>query len=112
MFLRIFTILILFLITMPILIMIPMSFSPSHTMQLPVGDFSMQWYENFVHSSGWTQSLIRSILVAFFVAILATVIGIMAALAVNRLSFPLKSLFMNLMVAPMVIPVIVVGIAL
>lgn len=112
MILRTYALVVLFLITMPILIMIPISFNSGHTIQLTFSDYSLQWYENFFNNELWISSLWRSITTAILVAILSTIIGGMAALGVNRLSFPGKNLFMNLMIAPMVIPVIVVGIAL
>ncbi|MFZ7942569.1 ABC transporter permease [Neobacillus sp. 19] len=112
MLLRSYAVLVLFLITMPILIMIPISFNSGHTLKLTFSDYSLKWYENFFNNELWLESLGRSISTALLVAALSTVIGGMAALSVNRLSFPGKNIFMNLMVAPMVIPVIVVGIAL
>lgn len=112
MILRIYTVLILILITLPILVMIPLSFSPSHQIDLPLGDFSVRWYEQFLGNKTWTSSLVRSIFIAFLVALTSSVIGIMAAISVDRISFPLKNVFTNLMIAPMIIPVIVVGIAM
>lgn len=109
--LRIFTIIILFLVIVPILIMIPISFSSSYSMEVNLSDFSVQWYDAFFNNDVWVGSLWQSIVTAFFVAIISTVIGGMAAMAMNRLEFKGKSIFMNLMIAPMVIPVIVVGIA-
>lgn len=51
-------------------------------------------------------------MIAVLAAVLATVIGTTAALAMNKLNFKGKSIFMSIMIAPMVVPVVVVGAAL
>jgi len=112
MVLRIFVSLMLFFMIAPILVMIPLSFSSQVAFHFPPEGFSIRWYENFLQNEQWMRGLGRSLSVAVCTAILSTVLGIMAALAVTRLEFPGKKMFMNLMVAPMIIPVVVVGIAM
>lgn len=112
MWLRLFVTVMLILMIAPILVMIPLSFSSEVAFHFPPDHYSLKWYENFLDNEQWTDGLGRSITVAVCTAVLATILGIMAALAVNRLEFPGKKTFMNLMVAPMIIPVIVAGIAM
>ncbi|MET3290288.1 UNVERIFIED_CONTAM: putative spermidine/putrescine transport system permease protein [Brevibacillus sp. OAP136] len=112
MWLRIVVGILLVLMIAPILVMIPLSFSSQVAFQFPPESYSMQWYENFWSNRQWTEGLWRSVVVAFFTAIVSLALGTMAALAVIRLTFPGKKIFLNLMVAPMIIPVIVVGIAM
>lgn len=112
MWLRILVSLIIFLMVTPILIMVPLSFSSEVAFHFPPESFSLKWYQSFWDNDQWTEGLGRSLTVALFTALLSTILGIMAALAVDRLDFPGKKMFMNLMVAPMIIPVIVVGIAM
>lgn len=112
MWLRIYVVLILFIIIAPILVLIPLSFSSQITFTFPPPGYSVKWYEAFFDNSQWMDGLWRSVITALLTAIVATVIGTMASLAVHRLEFPGKKIFTNLIVAPMVIPVIVVGIAM
>jgi putative spermidine/putrescine transport system permease protein len=112
MWLRIYVVLILFIIIAPILVLIPLSFSSQITFTFPPPGYSVKWYEAFFDNSQWMDGLWRSVITALLTAIVATVIGTMASLAVHRLKFPGKKIFTNLIVAPMVIPVIVVGIAM
>ncbi len=51
-------------------------------------------------------------MIAVLAAVLATVIGTTAALAMNKLNFKGKSIFMSILIAPMVVPVVVAGAAL
>jgi putative spermidine/putrescine transport system permease protein len=112
MWLKIFVGLILAALILPILVVIPMSFTSVSFFVFPPPGFSTQWYTSFAQNEDWVDGLFRSLDVAVFTAILSTVLGTMAAGAVTRLHFPGKKVFMGLMVAPMIIPVIIVGIAL
>lgn len=96
----------------PILVVIPMSFTSISYFQFPPPDYSLKWYVKFMENEEWVDGLLRSLNVAFLTAIVASVLGTMASIAVTRLKFPGKKVFMALMVAPMIIPVIIVGIAL
>lgn len=102
---------ILIFLIAPILIIIPMSFSSSPFFIFPPKEYSWRWFENFFSDSKWMDALLKSLEVALMTSILATVLGTMGALAVSRLEFKGKQLFMGLMVLPMVVPIIVVGIA-
>jgi putative spermidine/putrescine transport system permease protein len=112
MWLYIFVGIILFLLIAPILIIIPLAFSSSPFFIFPPTEFSLRWFGNFFSEGQWTESLVTSLEVAFMTSILATVLGTMAALAVSRLDFKGKQLFMGVMVLPIIVPLIVVGIAL
>jgi putative spermidine/putrescine transport system permease protein len=103
-------ILLLFLIA-PILIIVPLAFSTSPFFVFPPPDVSTKWFDRFFGDSLWVEALVRSLEVAVFSAFIATILGIMAALAVNRLPFKGKSVFMAIMLSPMIVPLIVVGIA-
>ncbi len=96
----------------PIIIIFVMSFTSVSYFQFPPPGYSFKWYQAFFEDVSWMESLFRSLQISFFTTILAVVIGTLAANAVVRLNFPGKQLFMGLMVAPMIIPVIIVGIAL
>lgn len=103
---------ILILMIAPILIIIPLAFGSSPFFVFPPKEFSLRWFENFFTNGQWTSSLFKSLEVAFMTSILACVLGTMAALAVSRLDFKGKQIFMGVMVLPIVVPLIVVGIAL
>lgn len=112
MWLRALVAIILFLFTAPIPIIIIMSFTSLSYFKFPPPDFSLKWYEAFFSNSAWVNSLFTSIKVAILTTILATIIGTLAANAVVRINFWGKKVFMGLMVAPMIIPVIITGVAL
>ncbi|MGC5325939.1 ABC transporter permease [Brevibacillus sp. SYSU BS000544] len=112
MWLRVLVGIILVLMVAPILVIVPLSFSSEVAFTFPPPDYSTKWYDSFLNNDQWMEGMGRSIIISLLTAVVATVLGTMAALAVDRLSFPGKKIFMNLIVAPMIFPVVVVGIAL
>lgn len=111
MFLRFFVGFLLFLIIAPILVIIPISFSTESIVQFPSKGFTFKWYQELFSDAQWTSGIIKSLIVAIYNSVLSLIIGTMAAVAVAKVKFPGKNLFMNLMIAPISIPVIVIGIA-
>jgi len=100
----------LFLVA-PVVIVIPMSFSAAKYLSFPPPGFSLQWYQNFFARADWTSAMIQSIRVAFTVMVLATVLGIMASLALVRGNFPGKDLINAVIVSPLIVPTIIIAIA-
>lgn len=96
----------------PILIIFIMSLTSVSYFQFPPPGYSFKWYQSFFENPAWMESLLRSLQIGLLTMILSVVIGTIAANAVIRLDFPGKQFFMGLMVAPMIIPVVIVGIAL
>ena len=110
--LTIIVFIILAIIIFPALAIIPQSFTALNYFTYPIPEFSLKWYERFFENSEWITGLERSLLIAILTALLATAIGTMAAVAFEKLEFRGKSVFMSLMIAPMVVPVIITGVAL
>lgn len=108
-----FIVFILFLIIiLPALIVIPQSFTSLNYFTYPIPDFVMKWYDKFWENSEWAVGLTRSLIIAVIVAVIATFIGTLAAVAMQKINFKGKGFFMGLMISPMVIPVVIIGAAL
>ena len=107
--LYVYTFLLIFIMILPAIVIIPQAFTSLNYFKFPVGEMSTKW---FFENEQWIVGLERSLAIAVISAILATALGTMAALAMNKLEFKGKSLFMSIMIAPMVVPVVVVGVAL
>jgi putative spermidine/putrescine transport system permease protein len=99
----------LFLI-LPILVIIPLSFSDSSFLTYPIPDFSLRWYENLWQSEEWMRAAKNSFIIAPAATLVATVLGTLAALGLNKADFPGKGLLMAVLISPMVVPVVVVGV--
>jgi len=103
----------LFLIA-PILVIIPLSFNaePYFTFSKAMLSFdpvaySMRWYNEFLSSEVWRSAIWNSLFIAFSATILATVLGTLAALGLSRPEMPYKSVFMGLLISPMIVPLII-----
>lgn len=110
--LYVYTFLLIFIMILPAVVIIPQAFTSLNYFKFPVEETSMKWFEKFFDNQQWIVGLERSLVIAVLSAVVATALGTMAALAMNKLEFKGKSIFMSIMIAPMVVPVVVVGAAL
>ncbi len=109
--LRIFCISVLLFLLLPILVIIPLSFSSSTFLSYPMPGWSLRWYENLFTSDDWIRATRNSFIVAPLATLLATVLGTLAAVGLARVQFFGKGALMSLLIAPMVVPVVVVGVS-
>lgn len=110
--LNLYAAILIFIMVLPALIIIPQAFTSLNYFVFPIEEYSLKWFVKFFENEQWVVGLQRSLMIAVVSAIIATILGTMAALAMNRLEFKGKSLFMGIMISPMVVPVIVIGVAL
>ena len=108
--LYVYTFLLIFIMILPAIVIIPQAFTSLNYFKFPVEEMSTKWFDKFFENEQWIVGLERSLAIAVISAILATALGTMAALAMNKLEFKGKSLFMSIMIAPMVVPVVVYNI--
>lgn len=100
----------LFLI-MPSLIVVTISFSGDDFLRFPPTSWSMRWYESLFQSSSWLEPTWLSIQIAFSSTVLALLLGIPAAYAFARSGGKGTSILQALFLAPIIVPVVVVGVA-
>ena len=109
--LRLFCIAVLAFLLLPILVIIPLSFSGSSFLAYPMPSWSLQWYHNLFTSDDWRRAARNSFIVAPSATVIATVLGTLAAVGLARVRFFGKGLLMSVLIAPMVVPIVVVGVA-
>ena len=95
---------------LPILVIIPLSFSDSSFLVYPIPAWSLKWYHNLFSSAEWGRAAKNSFIVAPLATLIATVLGTMAAVGLARTQFAFKGLLMSVLIAPMVVPIVVVGV--
>ena len=107
--------LILLFLIGPILVVIPLSFNaePYFTftpgmLRLQTEAFSLRWYEAFFNDAGWLLAVRNSFLVGILATALATGLGTLAALGLNK-PVPMRSFIVSLILAPMIVPIIVLA---
>jgi spermidine/putrescine ABC transporter ATP-binding subunit len=101
----------LFFLTVPMLALIPMSFSSRPYLTWPPQGFSLQWYQAFLGSADWMDSLGVSLRVAALATAVACALGTPAGIALARHRLPGKHLLYGLVVSPVIVPVLIVAIS-
>jgi putative spermidine/putrescine transport system permease protein len=97
------------LLIAPVLVVVPMSFTRGNTVTFPPVGFSLKWYSSVFHDPQWTKRLPVSIKVAVSTMVLATALGTMIAIGLNRATFRGRSLVWILVLGPLVVPVVVLA---
>ena len=98
-------------LVLPTLAVIPVSFTETDYITFPPKGFSLRWYEVFISNPAWRNATATSLLVAAVSTVLATVIGTLAALGLNRLSGVLARGVIWLVLLPMIVPSIIIAVA-
>lgn len=102
--------LILLFLLIPILVIVPLSFSEGSLLLYPMPGISLRWYEALFNSEDWIRATRNSFIVAPLSTLIATVLGTMAAMGLQRANFVGKSLLMGMLISPMIVPLVVVGV--
>src|SRR5207237_8202551 len=92
--LRITCVLVLVFLLLPILVIMPLSFSDSSFLVYPIPGWSLKWYENLFTSSEWARAAKNSFIVAPSATLIATTLGTMAAVGLARTHFAFKGILM------------------
>jgi putative spermidine/putrescine transport system permease protein len=101
----------LFLVV-PILTVVPLSFSSDTFLTYPIPGLSLRWYEDFFTSPRWLPALMNSLLIAAATTLIATPLGTLAALGLVRVKFRLRPLFVSLLISPIIVPGIITAIGM
>jgi spermidine/putrescine transport system permease protein len=96
---------------LPVIILIIFSFNNTRSVALFTG-FSTEWYISLARNAELLDAARNSLLVGLITTIVATAIGTLTALAMDRYRFRLRTAFDANLYLPIVIPEIVMGIAL
>jgi putative spermidine/putrescine transport system permease protein len=101
---------ILAFLILPVLIVIPMSFSASKFLEFPPSHWSLRWYSNFFSSSEWLAATWVSLRVGFFTVLVAVPLGVVAAYGLHSSASRLTRVFEIILLMPVIVPVIIVAI--
>ncbi len=101
---------IMFLLVIPTVIVIPMSFSDSQYLEFPPKNWSYRWYIEYLETPRWLSATVTSLKVAFFTMIVATPIGTMAAYGLFVSGHKVAKAIFLILMTPMIVPVILIAI--
>lgn len=96
---------------LPILLVVIFSFNASRLVTV-WGGFSLHWYGVLFSNSAYLEAALNSLQIAVVAATLATLLGTLGALMLTRLGrFPGRQTLGGLLLAPMVLPEVILGVS-
>ena len=98
-------------LVLPLVIIVPISFSGEDSFSFPPKTWTLDRYKSLADPT-WTSALANSLLIATLVAALSSVLGILAALGIARSTSRLMTLVRALVLSPQVVPIVVFGLGL
>lgn len=108
--------LVLLFLMLPIIIIIPLSFNaePYFTftegmLALDPAAYSTRWYVEIFTDLKWTLSIQNSFIIGIASAIVATILGTIAAVGLASPVMPFKRLITALLISPMIVPLIIIA---
>ncbi|WP_087002120.1 ABC transporter permease [Rhizobium sullae] len=108
---RVSLIAILAFITVPLLVVVAASFSPTSTVTFWPGDWTFQWYTALLESR-WLDPFLLSAGLAIIVSLASGLLGVLAAYSVAYQKCPGHTAIMSFLLSPMAVPQIVKGVAI
>ncbi|MEN3145626.1 ABC transporter permease [Ochrobactrum sp. WV_118_8] len=96
----------------PLFVIILTSVNSEASFSFPPQGFSLRWYTNFLSDAGWLSAFYDTSIVAILTTIVATALGLLAALGLYRSNFYGKRAITGLLISPMIVPGILVAVGL
>lgn len=109
---RALTVLVLGYLILPILVILPLSFTSGELLVYPLPAWSLRWYREFTTGPMWTQATWNSLVLAAVTTLVATTAGMLAAFGLQGLRSRFKPVLYGLLALPLIIPPVMVAVAL
>lgn len=109
---KIFTLLVYVWMFTPIVAVVILAFNPQQFGSFPMEGFSFKWFVKLSHNSTILDAFRNSMVLGSLTAIFSTAIGVPAAMAFIRYEFRGKEFLNTLLIAPIMIPEVVLGVSL
>jgi putative spermidine/putrescine transport system permease protein len=101
--------LVLLFLMLPVLIVVPMSFSDARFLQFPPKVWSLRWYWSYFESDAWMEATRVSLLTASLTTIIALPMGVAAAYALNATTWRVLRWCQLILLMPLMVPIIIVA---
>jgi ABC-type spermidine/putrescine transport system permease subunit II len=97
---------------LPVLVVVPMSFSSAQSLMFPPPGLSLRWYREFFADDVWLTAVANSLIVAGASSSLALGLGTLAAYRLVRGRFAGRTVLEANFVAPLIVPPVILAVAL
>ena len=96
----------------PTIVVIPASFSSTRYLSFPPSPWSLHWYVAYFQDAEWVGATLFSLEIAALTTVASVILGTLCALVLVRGRVPLKGAVRALVLAPMIVPHIVIAVAM
>jgi putative spermidine/putrescine transport system permease protein len=104
--------LVLLFLAAPLIVVIPAAFNASSLLQFPPREWSLRWFHEYFSGASWIAATKTSFKVALVVSVVSTLLGLTTSVLLTRFTFFGRNLVRALIMAPLVVPVIVIAVGL
>ena len=110
--LRFYTILVYLFMFTPIAVVMLLSFNSSQFGSFPMEGFSFKWFVELWENDAIVRAFQVSMVLGALTAIVSSALGVLASLALVRHDFPGKQTLTTVLIAPILVPEVVLAVAL
>ncbi|MGB3503515.1 MAG: ABC transporter permease [Mesorhizobium sp.] len=98
-------------IILPLLVIVPISLTSGNSLAFPTPGWSLRWYEELWTDQRWPNALWNSLVIGGATTALSLILGIPAAVGLAWGEFPGKRAIYAIIAAPLVAPIVIVGVS-
>jgi putative spermidine/putrescine transport system permease protein len=103
---------VLLYLVLPILIVVPMSFSSARFLTFPPPSLSLRWYREYVDNPAWMQATLVTLTVAVCTVLIATPLGVSAAYAISQSKLRIMRIIHAALLLPLMVPIIITAVGI
>jgi len=109
---RAYTLLVYLFMFLPVAVVVLLSFNASQFGSFPMTGFSFRWFVELAGNEAILRAFRTSLLLGALTALISTTLGVLASLALVRYDVPGRNLISTLLIAPILVPEVVLAVAL
>jgi spermidine/putrescine transport system permease protein len=109
---RIWAVLVYGFMFLPVAVVVLLSFNASQFGSFPMTGLSFRWFIELANNEAILRAFRTSIILGGLTAIISTTLGVLASLALVRYEVPGRNLISTLLIAPILVPEVVLAVAL
>lgn len=109
---RIGTVLVYLFMFAPVAVVVLLAFNASQFGAFPMEGLSLRWFVELVNNDAIVRAFKTSLVLGVLTSIISTTLGVLASLAMVRYDFPGKNLLNTALVAPILVPEVVLAVSL
>ena len=103
---------VLLYLVLPILIVVPMSFSSARFLTFPPPSLSLRWYREYIGNQAWMQATLVTLTVAVCTVLIATPLGVSAAYAISQSKLRIMRIIHAALLLPLMVPIIITAVGI